>query len=192
MDVLKLFIVSVKSAYQRCTNNNDSSSSSSGIRDIVAMVDACPNNTAGRPLTEEEVQLRTTWIYAVALMLDHIQYPTTTTASSSATSESERTVVDTDDIIAKSVQNTYGPILSSIVDLQSRGDKLKTQEFMTQHQHLLPAHIYDDDVQLAIASQTVKVLYYTLTVLEEERLANDSEDSSNVARPQIPRGDSIN
>ena len=189
MDVLKLFIVSVKSAYRRCTNNNDSSSSG-GIRDIVAMVDACPNNTAGRPLTEEEVQLRTTWIYAVALMLDHIQYPTT--ASSSATSESERTVVDTDDIIAKSVQNTYGPILSSIVDLQSRGDKLKTQEFMTQHQHLLPAHIYDDDVQLAIASQTVKVLYYTLTVLEEERLANDSEDSSNVARPQIPRGDSIN
>ena len=193
MDVLKLFIVSVKSAYRRCTNNNDSSSSSSGIRDIVAMVDACPNNTAGRPLTEEEVQLRTTWIYAVALMLDHIQYPTTSTASSLATSESERTVVDTDDdTIAKTVQNTYGPILSNIVDIQSRGDKLKTQEFMTQHQHLLPAHIYDDDVQLAIASQTVKVLYYTLTVLEEERLANDSEDSSNVARPQIPRGDSIN
>jgi hypothetical protein len=189
VDVLKLFIVSVKSAYQRCTNSDSSSSSSSssGIRDIVVMVDACPNNTAGRPLTEEEVQLRTTWIYAVALMLDHIQYPTTTTIGSSS-----RTVVDTDDTIAKTVQNTYGPILSNIVDLQSRGDKLKTQEFMTQYQHLLPAHIYDDDVQLAIASQTVKVLYYTLTVLEEERLANDSEDSSNVARPQIPRGDSIN
>ncbi len=154
------------------------------------MVDACPNNTAGRPLAVEEVQLRTTWIYAVALMLDHIQYPT----SSSATSErvtNQRILVDTDDI-AKTVQNTYGPILSNIVDLQNSGGKLKTQEFMTQNQHLLPDHVYDDDVQLAIASQTVKVLYYTLTVLEEERLANDSDDSSNVARPQIPRGDSIN
>jgi hypothetical protein len=161
------------------------------MKDMISMVDNCPTNTAGRPLALEEKQLRTTWIYAVALMLDHIQYKT----DASVTSESvktQRTDDDDDDGVANSVQTTYGPILSAIVDLKNRGESLKTQEFMNQNRPLLPDALYDDDVQLAIASQTVRVLYYTLTVLEEERLANDSDELSNMARPQIPRGDSIN
>ena len=71
--------------------------------------------------------------------------------------------------------------------------KRSREEFMNQNRHLLPDTVYDDDVQLAIASQTVKVLFYTLTVLEEEQLANDNDDViSSAARPQIPRGDGIN
>jgi hypothetical protein len=160
------------------------------MKDIVSMVDSCPTNTAGRPLAMEEIQLRTTWIYAVALMLDHIDHrSTSSTASESVTNQ--RTDDTTDDI-AKTVQNTYGPILSTVVDINKNGDKLKTQEFMNQNKHLLPDNVFDDDVQLAIASQTVKVLYYTLTVLEDERLANDDDEMSSVARPQIPRGDSVN
>lgn len=160
------------------------------MKDIVTMVNMCPTNTAGRPLAEEEVQFRTTWIYAVALMLDHVNNTTNSLATTEIVS-TELAAVDDDDI-AKIVQNTYGPILSVIVDLKNTGDSLKTQEFMNQNRPLLPDTVYVDDVQLAIASQTVKVLYYTLTVLEEERLANDSDDISNVARPQIPRGDGIN
>ena len=63
---------------------------------------------------------------------------------------------------------------------------------MIQNRSFFPNTLYDDDVQLAIASQTIRVLYYTLTVLEEERLASDSDELSNMARPQIPRGDGIN
>jgi hypothetical protein len=161
------------------------------MKDIVSMVNMCPTNTAGRPLAAEEVQLRTTWIYAVALMLDHIKY----TTNSSTTNEIDNTQLpafDAADDTGKTVQYTYGPILPIIVDLKDSGDSLKTQEFMNQNRILLPDTVYVDDVQLAIASQTVKVLYYTLIVLEEERLASDSNDVSNAARPQIPRGDGIN
>ena len=160
------------------------------MKDIVSMVNICPTNTAGRPLAEEEVQLRTTWIYAVALMLDHIKY----TTDSSATSEmvyNQLAAVDAD-AAAITVRNTYGQILPIIVDVKNSGNSLKTQEFMNQNSPLLPDTVYADDVQLAIATQTVKVLYYTLTVLEEERLASDSDDMSNVTRPQIPRSDGIN
>jgi hypothetical protein len=160
------------------------------MQDMISMVNECPTNTAGRPLEMEEMQLRTTWIYAVALMLDHIQYKKDSLVTRENV-KTEHTVVEVDDT-ASSVSTTYGPILSSIVDLKYRGDSLKTQEFMNENRHLLPDTLYNDDVQLVIASQTVKVLYYTLTELEEERLANDTEELSTIARPQIPRGDSIN
>ena len=160
------------------------------MQDMISMVNTCPINTAGRPLTLEEMQLRTTWIYAVALMLDHIKYK----SDSSVTSENDKHQRPDDDAedAANSVKSTYGPILSAIVDLKNRGESLKTQEFMIQNRSFFPNTLYDDDVQLAIASQTIRVLYYTLTVLEEERLASDSDEISNMARPQIPRGDGIN
>ena len=161
------------------------------MKGMISMVNNCPTNTAGRPLEVEEIQLRTTWIYAVALMLDHIKYKADLSASNESVKAQGIDDDDADDD-ANSVKVIYGPILPIIADLIDSGESLKTQEFMNQYRSLLPDTLYGDDVQLAIASQTVKVLYYTLTVLEEERLANESDDTSNLARPQIPRGDSIN
>jgi hypothetical protein len=161
------------------------------MKDIVQMVRACPINTAGRPLELEEIQLRTSWIYAVALMLDHIEYRKATSIENGTMAQPSS---NESDEIADSIRCTFGPVLSTIVELQRSGGSLNTQEFIQQHKALLPESIYDDDIQLVIASQTIKVLWYTLTVLDEERIANDVDDMSElpVARPQIPRGEGIN
>jgi hypothetical protein len=171
--VLKLFIVSVKSAYQRCSK----------IAEIVDQVDACPVQTAGRPLVSEEVQLRTTWIYAVALMLDQVAYP----KKENIQSPSEEAPME------QEVRNTYGPIVEAVMELHASGGSLKTREFLEQNASSLPESIHEDDVQYAIVSQTIKVMWYTLVVLQEERMASgDDEPSPLSARPPIPRGSGIN
>jgi hypothetical protein len=180
VDLLKLFIVSVKSAYQS-TNITTLSS----MKDIVQMVNECPTNTAGRPLELEEIQLRTSWIYAVALMLDHIEYRKVATPKNSNIQSHAYEL----DEIATNVKSTYGPVLPAIISLQNSGGSLRTQDFIQENKALLPGSIFDDDIQFVIASQTIKVLWYTLIVLEEERKANDMD---NVARPQIPREEGIN
>jgi hypothetical protein len=182
VDVLKLFIVSVKSAYQRSNGYNS-------MNDIVHMVDTCPINTAGRPLDMDEIQLRTTWIYAVALLLKHIDYQIQSQVAN--TTDTRQTITDKPDDMALNVQTIYGPMLDVIVELQKSGDRLNTNEFMQRHRHLLPETIFDEDAQFAISSQTIKVLYYTLIVVEEESLANDNDSISDLARPHIPLGDSI-
>jgi hypothetical protein len=183
VDVLKLFIVSVKSALYPSSE----SSTISSRQQIVTMVNACPVNTAGRPLELEEIQLRTTWIYAVALMLDHVAYDNMDSGHSGT-----RCVDDATDAVAEQVQSTYGPILTALAELKRNGGTLKTQEFVQQYKSVLPATIHVDDVQLAIVSQTIKVLWYTLVVLDEERLANDTTDVAQSPHPPIPRGNEIN
>lgn len=171
------------------------------MTDIVDAVNGCPVNTAGRPLTPEEVQLRTTWINAVFLMLEHIGHDSTTTNTSTTTTAKRGG--DGIITIGDNVRSTYAPILPDLVALKESdgagGAKssslLDTQEFVNQHAHVLPAIIQEDVVQMAIVSQTIKVLWYTLVVLEDERLANDDDDDprlQGVARPQIPRGQGIN
>lgn len=182
VDVLKLFIVSVKAAYQRSNGYNS-------MDNIVRMVDTCMVNTAGRPLELEEIQLRATWIYAVALMLDHVNYHNeglTTNRMDQSFDDNE------DDCIASTVASTYRPVLSKIFELKHSGNMLKTQDFMEQNKGLFREELFDDNVQLAITTQTIKVLWYTLTVLEEERLANDTDEITDISRPQIPRGEGIN
>jgi hypothetical protein len=170
-----LFIVSVKSAYQR----------SSHMSTVVDQVQACPLQTAGRPLVAEEVRLRTTWIYAVALMLDQVGYPR----------NDNRNKRDGEDPMEIEVKATYGPIVAAVTELHASGGSLQTRDFLEQNTSLLPESINDDDVQYAIVSQTIKVMWYTLVVLKEERLASgesDDETSPLSARPPIPRGSGVN
>jgi hypothetical protein len=165
VDVLKLFIVAVKAARERqCLADA-----------LVESVNECPVNTAGRPLMPEEIQLRTTWIHAVYLMLNHIEH-------------------DADNNDDDNVQTTYAKILPDLVELKQGEGPLITQQFVREHGDALPSIIQEDELQMAIVSQTIKVLWYTLVVLEEERLANDDidDDPLKVARPQIPRGQDIN
>ena len=155
---------------------------------VVDQVNACPLQTAGRPLVAEEVQLRTTWIYAVALMLDQVEYD-------AKKGLQRRNGKDEDDPIAREVKSTFGPTISALLELQETGGTLKTSDFMEQNASLLPETINDDDVQFAIVSQTIKVMWYTLVVLQEEQWASggsDDDTSPLSARPPIPRGSGVN
>jgi len=184
VDTLKLFIVAVKSAYERGTI---------GIDELVERVNQCPANTAGRPLMPEEEALRATWIHAVHLMLLHVGHKTSGQMSSSSSTDNM--------VIAKDVRETYSPVLEDIVAIkESNNASWNTNDFVASHKDVLfPANTaedqdQDDAVQLAIVSQTVKVLYYTLVVLAEERLANLEEDDEMpvTAKPKIPRGTGFN
>lgn len=155
------------------------------VPNLVDWIDACPVQTAGRPLAPEEVQLRTTWIHAVNLMLDHIGHDDST----AVTADTPETCHD-----LSVVRSTYSPILPDLLALKGSGGSLNTPVFVQEHKDVLPASLQEDAVQMAIVSQTIKVLWYTLVVLDEERLANDinNDDQLNVARAQIPRGQGIN
>ena len=170
--MLKLFIVATKASYER---------EGTTIDQLIEAVNTCPVNTAGRPLMPEEAQLRSAWIHAVYLMLDHIGHPTKNNGGESSD-------------IADDVRNTYSAILPDLVALKESSGTgfVNIQEFVQDHADVLPASMEEDALQMAIVSQTVKVLWYTLVVLDEERLANDEDADMSVARPQIPRGEGIN
>lgn len=158
VDVLKLFIVAVKAAYE-----NDISPSQ-----LVDDVANCPVNTAGRQLMPEEIQLRTAWVHSVYLILEHIDHQ-----NKGRTSGSD---------IQESVRSTYAGILPHLVALKESGGTFEANDIMEAHADALPKS--DSPLETAIVSQTVRVIWYTLTVLEEESLVNG--DTPPEPRPPIP------
>jgi len=160
VDVLKLFVVAVKVAFE-------TDISPSQLADAVA---ACPVNTAGRQLMQEETLLRTTWIHAVYLILEHINH------------KGKGSIRDIDD----TVRGTYSGILPNLVAMKQAGGNFHVEEIMKKHEAVLPSMI--DPMQMAIVSQTIRVLWYTLIVLEEETLAQ----SPITPQPPIPRGPGTN
>ena len=64
VDVLKLLIAAIQAGYNLGMTPGN-------LLDTVA---ECPEQTANRPLMDEEVALRTTWIQIVYLVLDHVKY----------------------------------------------------------------------------------------------------------------------
>jgi hypothetical protein len=185
VDTLKLFIVAVKASYEQ------------GCRDVhqlIEDVNACPHQTANRPLLPEEQALRSTWIQAVHLMLDHIQ-PFSSSAPATTGTGSNKQNMHINHGIDPKIRDTYTPILDDIVEAsKAPGGVWNTNNFVQSHRGVLSDSIWADPVEMAIVSQTIKVLYYTLVVLAEERLANleEDDDMSVVAKPNIPRGTGFN
>ena len=172
MDVLKLFIVSVKAGYE--TNVTPTS--------LVGKVNECPVNTAKRPLVSEELLLRTTWIYAVYMILEYIDHPILNVITATTTPTTEKVQ---DDEIYSTVRDIYSgivPILLSIKqgDHTKYGDKFNPQQIVQDNAILLGLKNDDNNnvnnenqIQIAIITQTIRVLWFTLIVLEEEKFAND-------------------
>lgn len=176
VDTLKLFIVAVKASYER---------GNIAVESLVRAVNECPTNTAGRPLMPEEVALRSTWIHAVHLMLEHIGHPRKSDGTDAAVTHQ----------IDSKVRERYSPLLDDVVQAKALGNAWNTNAFIATHQGVLPFTILEDQVEMAVVSQTVKVLYCTLVVLAEERLANleeDDDDTPVTAKPKIPRGTGFN
>lgn len=186
VDTLKLFIVAVKASYEQGGRTVDQ---------LIADVNACPQQTANRPLLPEEQALRSTWIQAVHLVLDHIGHSTSVVASAAIATDSNEPNVRIKQAMDPRIRDAYTPILDDIVAAsRTRGIVWNTNDFVQSHRDVLPKTIWADPVEMAIVSQTIKVLYYTLVVLAEERLANleEDDDMPNVAKPKIPHGTGFN
>lgn len=172
MGPLKLFIVSVKAAKEKDHQQD--------ISDLIKAVDNSPAEQIGRPLDPSEKEIRAIWIQAIYLMLwrveceeddDENKIPSSSAASALG--------------IEKKVTNLYFPVLDDIIAIYKSGLGLNVDRFVASRKEILmpssndsqrnPLLIDNDDgggddggpVQLAIVTQTIKVLYNTVEVLDE-------------------------
>ena len=161
VDVLKLFIVAVKAWYER------GNSTVQLVQDLQHIKDTA----AGRDLLPEEIRLRTTWIQAVNLMLKHLEHEQeqSTTTTNGAPIEEEESLAD--------VSEQFGDLLPVLVRLQE--SRAPFSEALKQAETVLD--MPESPIDKAIVTQTIRVLWYTMVVLREERLADNS-----TPRPNIP------
>jgi hypothetical protein len=157
VDVLKLFIVSVKAGYEK----------GAPTYKLILQVDAVNPKKAGRELFPEEILLRNTWIHAVYLILSDCNHRTDDSSVSSSI-----------DQILISRFTPYIPILK-----KHREDGL---EFRVENLvGTIPMTEKPSDI--VIAKYTLRVMWLTLVVLEEENRCNTEFSRQDAPiRPQIP------
>ena len=163
MDVLKLFLVATRAAYEKKIP----------LSELVDVVSACPVQSANRPLSDQEIEVRTTWLnlgYLTLSTLDKME-----NGSGAATISS-----DWDMGISEEVLDQYLIAAEEAV-------KRENGENVDQAENTKPDL---DPLQAAIYKTNLKVIDLTLTVVKEERLANESSgldgDGVGPPRPNIP------
>jgi hypothetical protein len=154
VDVLKLLIAAVKAGYEIGVSPVE----------LIATIDAIPDQTAGRPLMPEEVGLRNTWIQVVYLTLASVNH---------------RTEAAVDMILDDDIKATYTSIIPDMAAIKTAGEQLQIDLFLELHKHSFSG--LDNPIQKAIVSHSLRVMWITLTVLEEE-----ARCSGDFARPDAP------
>ncbi|CAJ1941061.1 unnamed protein product [Cylindrotheca closterium] len=159
IEPLLLFIVAVKTLSMKYPG-------ASAIT-IAKTVDSLPASM--RPLDLTERDLRETWIRAIYLIMDHV------------VDDFDAGTSDDDE-----VAETYGPVLADLVAIHQSGLGLNINQFVESRRDiLLPVKEKknilelenetdgENFVQLAVVTQTIRVLYTTLDILSED----DNDDN---------------
>ena len=159
IDVLKLFIVAVKAAYEQGIP----------ISSLLEEVAACPVQSANRPLMDEEVALRSSWTNVVYLVLERAGHGTDDVAVGGTIDEAAR--------------SKYGGIVNVLADAKRKqeeeGSKADKTASLTLDEIIemgkssgasFDGLDLDNAMDKAIAQQCLKVMKTVLTVLDEERL----------------------
>ena len=175
IDVLKLFIVAVKAAYEQGIP----------IASLLEEVAACPVQSANRPLMDEEVALRSNWMNVVYLVLERVGHGTDDAAVGSTVNEVDR--------------SKYGDIVKVLADAKRKqeeeGSKTDKTASLTLDDIIemgkssgasFDGLNLDDAMDKAIAQQCVKVMKLVFTVLDEERLCYEEGGVGPAPRPPIP------
>ena len=160
VDVLKLFLASTIAAYERNIS----------IPTLTQSVADCPTNTANRPLSNEEVDLRSGWITLAYLTVETIN-------------RLENKEVN-DLSIPEDIRETYGGLVDQKVKqrlglLDDDVDNFKEEAVPT------------DPQAAAIFAYNIKVIELTISNIEEAKVANEGsptidEDGIGPPRPKIP------
>jgi len=159
VDVLKLLIAAVKAGYEIGVSPSE----------LIAKIDAIPEHTAGRPLLPEEIALRNTWIQVVYLTLASMNHPT-----------KSATEMKLDD----NIKTKYTPILPYFAARRVAGEKPQIDVFLEDHKEICSD---DTPFQKAIFTQSLRAIWITLTVLEEEeRCAGEFSRQSERMPPKPP------
>jgi hypothetical protein len=162
VDVLKLFLVATRAAYQQKIP----------LPQLFDLVSACPIQSANRPLSEQEIEVRSTWL--------NVGYLTLSTLEEMEDSSGKETFFDWDMDIPTEVRDQYFVAAQEAVK-RERGESAESTE---------DSMLDNDPLQAAIYKTNLKVIDLTLTAVKEERLANESSgldgDGVGPPRPNIP------
>eukprot|EP00594_Rhizosolenia_setigera_P013143 CAMPEP_0178960174 /NCGR_PEP_ID=MMETSP0789-20121207/12796_1 /TAXON_ID=3005 /ORGANISM="Rhizosolenia setigera, Strain CCMP 1694" /LENGTH=306 /DNA_ID=CAMNT_0020643451 /DNA_START=53 /DNA_END=973 /DNA_ORIENTATION=+ len=190
VDVIKLFIVAVKAAYEK----GDSSISSDIPNSLIKKLGEFPIQSANRPLMKEEEFLRDTWIHLIYMILENLNHP----VDGLEEDDSAKIIYDED------MKRKYLPYVTYITKWRKDQnyadrdaaamikDDLKVddvlQELASSDEGSLTA------LEKSILPQSIRIMILTLVVLEEEKRCLDDNESpeqqqkqkKNVMPPQPP------
>ena len=165
VDTLKLFIAAVLTAYGDTIPFNE----------LIDLVRECPTQSANRPLMQEEEDLRTTWIKLVYYTSHDVQYR-------KAIVQDANILWNDDDNSAFTIYKDMLPRLRKRhADGNETGPRFQAQEIISENMDILEDAI-EDPMQKALLLQNLRVMWMVLTVMEEEKLASNTEPPA----PPIP------
>lgn len=193
VDVLKLFIVAVKASYERGMNvvKVDGRSSSDGIS-LLEALDACPVQSANRPLMQEESELRLTWISLIYLTLERLNRPVLF-CDGRMLDDGEAAI--TFPFVEDKYRQKYADFINNIVQANVSGKSLSQLDVKSMAQlsdngstRVNPIGNLDTPMEKAILLHSMRLIYLTMTVVDEE---NECSDEGGVGpapppRPYIP------
>lgn len=157
VDVLKLFIVSVKAGYEKGVTTDE----------LILQVDAVNPKKAGRELFPEEFMLRNTWIHAIYLVLSDSHHYTQDPSVSLS--------------IDQNLVSRYAPNVPILKKQREDGLEFRVENLGSA------ITMIEDPSELVIARYTLRVMWLTLVVLEEENRCNTEFARQDAPmRPQIP------
>ncbi|KAK1745372.1 hypothetical protein QTG54_003296 [Skeletonema marinoi] len=188
VDVLKLFIVAVKTGYE--TNLS--------LEELHDLVTDCPVNTAGRDLMKEELALRREWMMMVYEMMkvlkvyenqaaasDDDDAPQTDNDSQTRVAQVVESMLNLQTVLKEEDEQSGGQqdvnVALTTLSVESAMEKLPS---LTQ---LLDS--IENPVDKAFLTNDVRVALLTFKVLDEERVClEDAKGSRSVAKGEtIPR-----
>lgn len=194
VDVIKLFIVAVKAAYEK----GDSSISSDIPNSLIKKLGEFPIQSANRPLMKEEEFLRDTWIHLIYMILENLNHPVSQTVDGLEEVDSAKIIYDED------MKRKYLPYVAYITQWR------KDQNYADRDAAaMIKDDLKVDDVLQKLASsdegsltaleksilpQSTRIMILTLVVLEEEKRCLDDNEGpeqqqkqkKNVMPPQPP------
>lgn len=167
VETLKLFIAAVLTAYGVTLP----------LDQLLDLVRECPDQSANRPLMEEEVDLRETWIELVYLTARDVQY------RHSIVQDAALWTIHNDD--EDGTLDIYKAMLPRLRKRHAEGDetgpRFNAQEIVSDNADIM-GEVTKDPTQKALLLQNLRVIWTALTVIEEEKLANNKDPPA----PPIP------
>lgn len=186
VETVKLFIAAVLTAYGSLRIPLD---------ECLAAVAACPTQTANRPLLPEEEALRATWIKLVYLIASEVQYRHAIVQGASLFVPPSAKDDDDDDNDLDVYRQMLPRLRQKHAQGNDAGPRFRAQEIWEQNDDILASSSLSsaaidennngDDMAKALLLQNLRLMWITLTVLEEEKLCLDNGDPEPPA-PPIP------
>ena len=179
VDVLKLFIAAILTGYgMRMT-----------LTDLQTAVLTCPQQSANRPLMQEEEELRRLWIQLVYFIAKQVDYRSAVVQDA----------ILFNDLDEQALDPVYVRMLPRLQEMHSQGDalggpKFNAQSVLEKNSDLLSPSQMNNATQKALLLQNLRVMWMTLTVLEEERqcMSDKQPEEQEVMPPPPPIPNKLN